>query len=136
MIDRPGVRILLGHHGRMVDELGRHSGLRRRDRPRASLWKAPNFPTVPFACVIVFSWWGIAAYGWSAVTGQVDPAGNHSRLLSAVAALVCLAIALSTTWLAWLYLRRPVIGSKTWIATHPENPASSRAPDSPAGTRD
>ena len=64
-----------------------------------------------YAIVLGGSWWAALTYGWAALTGGVDPAGERSRPAAGAFALLTLLVAAAMSWLAWMYLRRPIINS-------------------------
>lgn len=82
---------------------------RWRDRPRTTVlrWDLDRGYGL-FVILMGVAWWSAAAYGYAALTGHADPSGGDSRWKSAIVALVALAVAIGSTRLAWLFLRRPV----------------------------
>ena len=80
---------------------------RWRDRPRGTLlrWDLSRGYGL-YMIAVGGAWWVAFNFGWDALSG-----GNHSdgsRIASAGWWLLALAAAVALSWIAWLYLRRPV----------------------------
>ena len=93
--------------------------MRWRDRPRLSIWVALNTSYGYFVALLGCVWVGFAVFGWAALTGRLahwmiaDQSETPSRWFEAAMAVTCLAPALVLTRVLVLFLRRPVLGSKS-----------------------
>jgi hypothetical protein len=77
----------------------RAESTRWRERPRESMVWGSSLLGV-YVIFVGGAWWAAAGYGWAALTGHVNPAGDRARWESALVALVALAVAAATTWIA------------------------------------
>lgn len=93
-------------------------GLRWRDRPRLSIWVLSRSYGY-FVVLLGGAWVGFAVFGWAALSGRLahwfiaDQSESPSRWFEAGLAATFLAPAVVLTRVLVLFVRRPVLGSKS-----------------------
>jgi hypothetical protein len=84
---------------------------RWRNRPRLSLWRLDaSVLHGLYVILMVGAWWAAAAVLVEILSGRA--VGTE-----VVWGLIYLVMALTMSWLAWLFLRRPVVGRQQYEAS-------------------
>ena len=93
---------------------------RWRHRPRLSVWRTDASVFYgTYVILMVGAWWATAAV-------LVEVLSGHAAGTEVAWGLVYLVLALATTWLAWLFLRRPVVDREQYEASFGRHQGQAR----------
>ena len=98
--------------------------VRWRDRPRRTLlrWDLGRLYGL-YVILTGVAWVGAAVNLWAVATGSHHALADGSRLADALSGVVALVVAAGLSWLAVLYLRRPLAESeeRNWLSRQDES---------------